>query len=390
MPFIIAEPSKDRRESYSEYVGRGGYQTAWAKVRTMEAPAVRTTVLSAGLRGRGGAGFPTAKKWELATSVESSRRILIINGAEGEPGSFKDRTLMTLAPHRVLEGILIGAHAIQATDILFYINDQFNDSISSLEQALREAEAAGLPVNTIKLLPETHTYIAGEETALINALMGLPAQPWHKPPYPTTQGYQGHPTIVNNVETLAVLPVIFEKGITWFVRNQPMLFSVTGDVRRPGVYEMPLGTPLSQLLDLAGGPAQTSIQAVLPGGFSMPWLKPEQFDTPLDYESLRHLGTGLGASIIVIGSERSLYDQTCQIADFFARETCGKCPLCVRGTRTLAEQMAQLANSLNPETVGTLVQSAKKFRHKGICSFLDTAAHMVEEYAVALNTPTVS
>ncbi len=389
MPFIIAEPSNDHRESYSEYVGRGGYRTAWAKVRAMEATAVRTAVLSAGLRGRGGAGFPTAKKWELATAVEASRRVLIINGAEGEPGSFKDRTLMTLAPHRVLEGILIAAHAIQATDILFYINDQFGDSISSLEHALREAEQDGLPVSMIKLLPETHTYIAGEETALINALMGLPAQPWHKPPYPTTQGYQGHPTIVNNAETVAVLPIIFEKGVTWFVRNQPMLFSVSGDVKRPGVYEMPLGTPLRQLLDITGGPSQNSIQAVLPGGFSMPWLKPEQFDTPLDYESLRLLGTGLGGSIIVIGDERSLYDQTRQIANFFAQETCGKCPLCVRGTRTLAQQMAELANTFNPEAVGTLVQSAKKFRHKGICSFLDTAAHMVEEYAVALNTRTV-
>lgn len=387
MSFIMSSEPLDSPELYAQYHDRGGYHVAWTRVKQMSPVEVRQTVLAAGLRGRGGAAFPTAKKWELAASVDSPTRVLIVNGAEGEPGSFKDRTLMTVSPHRLIEGILIASHAIGATEIIFYINDQFGDSIRSLETALKEASCQGLPTDRIQLRPETHTYIAGEETALINALMGRPPQPWHKPPYPTTEGYLGLPTVVNNVETLAVLPLIFEKGVPWFIKHHPMLFSVSGDVRNPGVYEMPLGTPLDDLLRSAGGPSQAGIQAVLPGGFSMPWLTAEHFNANLDYETMRHLGTGLGASVIVLGSERSLYDQSCDIAQFFARESCGKCPLCVRGTRTLAEQLVLLGSNLTPGAIADLVQTAKKFRHKGICSYLDTAAHMVENYAVSLVAP---
>ena len=369
-------------ESLDAYRARGGYG-GWERARALAPAAVVADVEASGLLGRGGAGFPTGAKWRLARSSPGGERYLVVNGAEGEPGSMKDRLLMALAPHAVLEGILIAAHALEATGVLFYINDEFTAAIAALSAA-----AATLPavpgarpwVDRLTMVPETHVYIAGEETALINVLMHEPAQPWHKPPYPSDRGYRQSPTAVNNVETLAAVAVLWQRDRAWFQAERPALFAVSGDVQHPGVYERPLGYRLDRLLADAGGPPEGhAFTAVLPGGYSIPPVFPKDFGVELEPAALRELGSGLGASIIAVASNRSLGVVAHDILDFFARESCGKCPVCVRGTRNLAGVLEPARRApLGEEQLMAVLAMAGKYRKKGICSFLDTAAQVAQ------------
>lgn len=367
------------RESLTSYQARGGY-------RMLEKAIARTPhdvivdIQTSGLRGRGGAGYLTGLKWEQVAGA-SGDHYLVVNGAEGEPGSFKDRALMTEAPHRLLEGMLVASHAIGAKEIYLYINDLFVDSIASLRQAMDEIREVGLwgplgrIVTPIYLVPETHVYIAGEETALINALMGLPAQPWHKPPYPTEKGFRGCPTVVNNVETLAAVPLaLWEPGE--FQLAPPMLFSISGDVRRPGVYEACLGVCLADLLDETGGPLEgDSWLALLPGGYSMPMIPAQALDFPLTHASFEERKSGLGASIIVIGQKTGVSRAVYDVLTFFQKETCGKCPMCVKGTEKLAAGwLPVLESGLTVEIANQVLTMAHKYQKKGVCSYLDSAA----------------
>jgi NADH-quinone oxidoreductase subunit F len=304
----------------------------------------------------------------------------VVNGAEGEPGSYKDRHLMARAPHQVLEGTLLAAQAVDASEILVYINSEFAAAHRALAGAIEALRATGLagPLVPIRLLPENHVYIAGEETALLAVLMGRPAWPWPKPPYPSERGYADQPTVVNNVETLAHVPVILRRGPAWYREHQPTLFSVTGDVSRPGVFELPLGIPARELVQQAGGPlAGDQVAAVLPGGYSLPWLRADQLDVTLDADALKAAGTGLGASVIVIGARQGLGLAAARVAAFFARETCQTCPICVTGTARLAQLLrpgADRALAAGESTDITAV--AAQHRHVGICTLLDTAASM--------------
>ena len=372
-------------ESLEQYRNRGGYQ-GLLRALDLGPDAIQRLIKDAGLRGRGGAAFPTHIKWQALSEV-TGEKYLVVNGAEGEPGAFKDRFLMTSAPHHVLEGVIITGLALGVSAVIFYINDHFVEAIEGLKAAMTELQQ--MPWNIdgrigfeVKIVPETHVYIAGEETALISVLNGGPAQPWRKPPYPTTQGYHGKPTVVNNVETMAHVALILRTSAEWYRENRPALFSVDGDVALPGVYELPLGTSLENLLVKAGG---DQIQRVLPGGYSMPWLEPEDYQVALDYDALKAHGTGLGASIICLGSKRDLAVVTNDIMTFFARETCGKCPLCVRGTAMLAEMLRPKGALLAPEEVEQIVSKAQKYRHKGICTYMDTAVHMAEMAAPSLS-----
>lgn len=383
-PIAKDDLSKIVPESLAQYKNRGGYE-GLLRALDLGPDRVLGLIKDAGLRGRGGAAFPTHIKWQALGEV-SGEKYLVVNGAEGEPGAFKDRYLMTSAPHHVLEGIIIAGLALGVTEVIFYINDHFVEAIEALTMAMAELER--MPWNTderigfkVTLVPETHVYIAGEETALISVLNGGPAQPWRKPPYPTTQGYHGQPTAVNNVETMAHVALILRTSAEWYRNARPALFSVDGDVAHPGVYELPLGTSLESLLTEAGG---DQIQRVLPGGYSMPWLTPEDYQVALDYDALKAHGTGLGASIICIGAARDLAVVTHEIMTFFARETCGKCPLCVRGTAMLAEMLRPKGTLLAPEEVEQIVSKAQKYRHKGICTYMDTAVHMAEMAAPSL------
>ncbi len=369
-------------ETLEHYRARGGYG-GFQRARAMEPDAVVADVEAAGLLGRGGAGFPTGAKWRLVRAAEGTARYLVVNGAEGEPGSMKDRVLMARAPHAVLEGLLIAAHALAATQVLFYVNDEFQDALSALREAVATLGAvpgAAEWASRLVLVPETHVYIAGEETALISVLMHQAAQPWHKPPYPSDRGYQGCPTAVNNVETLAAVAVLMQHDPRWFQAKRPALFSVSGDVAAPGVYERPLGYRLDQLLADAGGPPPGhAFTAVLPGGYSMPPVFPAQFGVALEPGALRALGSGLGASIIAVASNRTLGAVAHDILAFFARESCGKCPVCVKGSQHLAEALVPAESAaLSPDQLAGVLALAAKYRRKGICSFLDSAAHVAE------------
>ena len=365
-------------ESLDAYQKRGGYR-GYARALSLDPDAIIAAVEASGLKGRGGAGFPTGTKWRMVKE-QAGPRYLVVNGAEGEPGSYKDRTLMARAPHRVLEGILIAARALEAPQVLFYLNDEFQDAHQALAAAWEECHRANLTHIELQLVPETHVYIAGEETALINVLMHEPAQPWQKPPYPSEKGFRGRPTAVNNVETLAAAAVVLEAGAQWFREHCPMLFSVSGDVRHPGVYEGTEGLLLSELLERAGGPRPGEhVRAVLPGGYSMPPLREDQLDVPLRPQDLRELGTGLGASIIAIGSARTFGAVGHEIMSFFARTSCAKCPVCVKGSQALRDGFEPYVNRVpSMEGAESLLLTARKYRHKGICSFLDTAARVAE------------
>ena len=378
MGVFLPDDGSAAPESLEAYRLRGGYG-GYARARRLESEALIAEIEAAGLRGRGGAGFPTGTKWRMVAAGPLPHH-LVVNGAEGEPGSMKDRTLMARAPHRVLEGILIAARALQAERVQFYLNDEFVDAIAALTGAWRECEQAGLADVDLQFVPETHVYIAGEETALLSVLMLEAAQPWHKPPYPSEKGLDGEPTAVNNVETLAAVALIMERGADVFAAERPMLFSLSGDVRRPGVYEAPEGISLATLLERAGGPlAGQHIAAVLPGGYSMPPITADRLAVPLSPDHLRQLGTGLGASLIAVGSERGFGQLGHDMMAFFARETCGKCPVCVKGCQVLRDGFEPyLTRPPSTEGQEALMLTAKKYRHKGICSFLDTAARVAE------------
>jgi NADH-quinone oxidoreductase subunit F len=311
-----------------------------------------------------------------------------VNGAEGEPGSYKDRHLMARAPHQVLEGTLIAARAVDASEILVYINSEFPAAHRGMAEAigaLRATDLAGALV-PIRLLLENHVYIAGEETALLAVLMGRPAWPWPKPPYPSERGYAGQPTAVSNVETLAHVPVIIRRGADWYREHEPTLFSVTGDVSRPGVFELPLGIPVRELIQQAGGPlAGDRVEAVLPGGYSLPWLRAGQLDVTFSADALEAAGTGLGASVIVVGARQGLGQAAARVAAFFARETCQTCPICVTGTARLAQLLRPGASRplAEAESAG-IADVAAQHRHMGICTLLDTAASMALTSAPSL------
>jgi len=365
-------------ETLADYRARGGYE-ALRSVLSSPAEDIIAVVREAGLTGRGGAGFPAAAKWEAARQ-HPGPRYLVVNGAEGEPGSYKDRHLMARAPHQVLEGTLIAARATDASEIIVYINNEFAAAHRALADAivaLRATDLAGALV-PIKLMLENHVYIAGEETALLAVLMGRPAWPWPKPPYPTERGYADQPTVVNNVETLAHVPVIIRRGSAWYREHQPTLFSVSGDVSRPGVFELPLGIPVRELIQRAGGPlAGDQVEAVLPGGYSLPWLRADQLDVTFSADALKAAGTGLGASVIVVGARQGLGLAAARISAFFARETCQTCPICTTGTARLAQLLRPGASrALAQAESAEITTVAANHRHMGICTLLDTAASM--------------
>lgn len=372
-------------EDLAAYQQRGGYE-GLRRAERMDPLEIVAAVEASDLLGRGGAGFPTGRKWRMVAEAPAGTRYLVVNGAEGEPGSYKDRTLMARAPHRVLEGVLIAARALSASAVIFYVNDEFQAALAALTTAWAEIGRAGLAAVPLTLVPETHVYIAGEETALINVLMHEPAQPWHKPPYPSQKGYRGAPTVVNNVETLAAAALVLERGPDWFRAERPALFSLSGDVRAPGVYELALGTPLADLLAAGGGARPGSeLVAVLPGGYSMPPILPPDFGVALEASALRAIGSGLGASIIAVGSDRGLGSMLQEVLDFFARESCGKCPVCVKGSQIMAERARVLLRpAATAADAAEFLSIARKYRHKGICAFLDTAAHVAESTAPRL------
>lgn len=342
-----------------EYIKNGGFQ-GLRKAILLDPKRVINTVKESGLVGRGGAAFPTGLKWEGAANAEEKIKYLVCNGDEAEPGTFKDRVLMEDDPLSVIEGMLIAAYAIGATKGYFYIRGEYLTSYKHVTHAIAEARDAGyLGENIldsgfsfdIEVRRGAGAYVCGEETALFESIEGKRGFPRVKPPFPTTHGLFGKPTVINNVETLANIPIIFSLGIEEYrsigTEKSPgsKLFCLSGDVKKPGLYEVPFGVTLRHVIEeLAGGMRSTNkIKAILIGGAAGAIADPSQLDVKLSFEDLRTEGLPLGSGVITVLDEtRDIKDLLLRLAKFFADESCGKCFPCQLGTQRQYEIMKRI------------------------------------------------
>jgi len=351
----IREPD---RATLDGYRATGGYRAFERAVQEMTADEILEVVDASGLAGRGGAGFPTGRKWRAVRDAEGSRKTVVCNADEGEPGCFKDRALMDHDPHAVLEGMALACVATGAEDAFLYLRYEYPETEQILQRAIEDAEEAGLfgedalgSGTTIRmhLRRGAGAYICGEETSLLNSLEGGHPFPRNRPPYPVTYGYEGTPTAVNNVETLASVPPIVEHGAAWYKglgRGEhagTKIISLSGDVRRPGNYEVPIGLPLRTLLDeWAGGAARgREVQAVTMAGLSGGFLAGDDLDVTLDEPSIRERKSFLGAGgIMVFDDARDMVEVSRWAMEFFQHESCGKCFPCRIGTKRLTERLS--------------------------------------------------
>ncbi|HSH46639.1 MAG TPA: NADH-quinone oxidoreductase subunit NuoF [Longimicrobiales bacterium] len=376
----------------------GGYQ-GLEKALGMDREAVVEEVKSSGLRGRGGAGFPTGVKWGFMPKEKQGPHYLLVNADESEPGAFKDRELMRWTPHQLIEGALIGAYAMQAQDVYIYIRGEFFEPAEILGRAIEEAYAAGLAGKNIMgkgvdidvtLHLGAGAYICGEETALMNSLEGRRGQPRIKPPFPAASGAFAKPTTINNVETLCSVPHIVREGGEWYrqwgTEKSPgtKLFNVSGHVVRRGNYELPLGFPLKDLIyDVCGGIRDgRKLKALIPGGSSVPILRADEIDIDADYESVAEAGSMLGtASMIVMDDQTNMVTQVRRMVEFYAHESCGQCTPCREGTGWLVKILRRIeAGHGTPEDVDTLLNLGKNMTGTTICVLSDSAAVPVSSW----------
>ena len=363
---VLAEVRNPARRSLAGYESTGGY-TALRAALDRPPTAIVETLLQSGLAGRGGAGFPTGRKWAAVAEAKGHPKTIVCNADEGEPGCFKDRLLLDHDPHAVIEGMALAAHATGATLGFIYLRYEYPETAIILEQALREAEEKGyinqaaLPTSRrfqIHLRRGAGAYICGEETSLLNSLEGKHPFPRNRPPFPVTHGYEDRPTVVNNVETLASVPPILRHGAMWYQglglgsHAGTKIISLSGDVKRPGNYEIPLGLPLKTLLyEWAHGPKDGhEFKAVTMAGLSGGFLSAKDFDVTLDEPCLRSRGSFLGAGgIMVFDDRRDMVSLAHQAMEFFAHESCGKCFPCRIGTQRLTERLEPGKIPLSPQ-----------------------------------------
>jgi len=371
----------------------GGYE-GLEKALGMGRDQVIQEVKDSGLRGRGGAGFPAGVKWSFMPKEKSGPHYLCCNADESEPGTFKDRELMRWTPHQLIEGCLIAAYAIQADHVYIYCRGEFFEATQVLAKALEEAYEANLAGSNIlgtgtSIEVTIHVgagaYICGEETGLMNSLEGRRGLPRVKPPFPAAVGAFGKPTTINNVETLCAVPHIVKNGGTWYrqwgTEKSPgtKLFCVSGHVRRPGNYELPLGFPMKDLIyDVCGGLHEgRKLKAVIPGGASVPILnEAECEDCTLDYEGVVTAGSMLGcASVIVMDDTTNIVTQVRRMVDFFSHESCGQCTPCREGTTWLARILRRIEDGKGTEEdLETMLELGKQMTGTTICVLSDSAA----------------
>ncbi len=392
---LTARCQQGRPARIDEYRSSGGYKALEKALRLSPAEVI-AEVKAAGLVGRGGAAFPTAAKWEGAALAPGDQRFVVCNADESEPGTFKDRLLLENDPHALLEGLMIAGYAVGAHQGYIYLRGEYPEAFQALHVALAEARQAGLLGEhvlgyawsfDINLRRGAGAYICGEETALFGSIEGKRGCPRLKPPFPTTFGLFGKPTAINNVETLCNIPLILLQGAAAYrslgteKSPGPKLFCVSGDVARPGVYEVPFGVTLRQLLvDLAGGVAGgRRLQAVLFGGAAGAFATPEQLDTPLAFETLKAAGLPLGSGVVMAFDERrDLRDVLLRLGKFFAHESCGKCYPCQMGTQRQVEILKRVAQHKTlPGDASRLQDIGWTMSDASICGLGQTAASAV-------------
>ena len=381
-----------------DYEARGGYQ-ALRKIlgkdggEGLTQDQVIATVKESALRGRGGAGFPTGLKWSFMPRQFPGQKYLVCNSDEGEPGTCKDRDILMYNPHIVIEGMAIAAYAMGITVGYNYIHGEIFEVYERFEEALEEARAAGLLGNNIAgssfsfQLHAHHgfgAYICGEETALLESLEGKKGQPRFKPPFPASFGLYGKPTTINNTETFAAVPWIIRHGGQAYLEcGKPnnggtKIFSVSGDVEKPGNYEIPLGTPFSKLLELAGGVRKgRQLKAVIPGGSSAPVLPADiMMQCTMDYDSIAKAGSMLGSgAVIVMDDSRCMVESLQRLSYFYMHESCGQCTPCREGTGWLSRVVDRIKEGEGrPGDLDLLDNVAENIQGRTICALGDAAA----------------
>jgi NADH-quinone oxidoreductase subunit F len=389
-----------QRHTLKGYRSVGGY-VQWERI-LREKPSPESLIeelkLSA-LRGRGGAGFPTGLKWSFMPRTKPGQKYIVCNSDEGEPGTCKDRDILRYNPHQLIEGMAIAGYCIGATVGYNYIRGEFYEPTERFEQALEEAYDAGLlgkdlQGSGIDFDLYTHlgagAYICGEETALLESIEGKKGQPRYKPPFPAQAGLYGMPTTINNTESLASVPVILEKGGQWFLEQGrpnnggPKLFSVTGHVTRPANFEVPLGTPFRDLLQMAGGVSGgRGLKAVIPGGSSVPVVPGSvMMQTDMDYDSIAKAGSMLGSgAVIVIAEGTCMVKVLANLAHFYAHESCGQCTPCREGTGWLSRVLHRILHGAGrPSDLDLLDNVAGRIGGRTICALGDAAAMPVQSF----------
>jgi len=382
---------------FDAYAADGGYQAA-KKALGMTPAQIIDEVNKANLRGLGGAGFPTGKKWSFIPKDNPKPKFLVVNADEGEPGTFKDRYILERDPHALIEGILIAAFAIGSHKSYVYIRGEYDRSFARFSKAVQEAYAKGWLGKNIQgsgfdLELVVHkgagAYICGEETALLSSLEGGKGFPKLKPPFPAISGLFKCPTIVNNVETLACVPPIFRNGAEWFAKlgtpkqGGTRLFSLCGHVEKPGLYEAPVSVTLKELIERAGGVrGGKKLKAVVPGGISAKILKADEINVAMDFDSLMAAGTMAGsAGIIVMDKDTCMVEALYAASHFFADESCGQCSPCREGTGWIQKIMSRIMKGKGkPEDLDVLLGAARNMEGKTICVFADAAAWPVQSY----------
>lgn len=384
----------DKPWTLDTYRSAGGY-VQWEKIlkeKTNPTQLLDALKLST-LRGRGGAGFPTGLKWSFIRHDLPGQKYVLCNADEGEPGTCKDREILLMNPHQLIEGMAIGGYTMGASVGYNYIRGEFHEPYERFAEALREAREAGLLGKNIlgsgidfdiHIHLGAGAYICGEETALMESLEGKKGMPRFKPPFPAAKGLYGKPTTINNVETFASVPVILEKGAEWFLQlGKPnnggcKIFSVTGHVNKPGNYEVPLGTPFKDLLEMAGGVRNGNrLKAVIPGGSSMPVLSAEvMMALDMDFDSIQKAGSGLGSGAVIVMDETVCMVRALErISKFYMEESCGQCTPCREGTGWLYRLVHDIEHGRGTmEDIETLRRAAKNIEGRTICAFGEAAA----------------
>jgi len=398
---VFTHIDEDQCWSLDAYRKHGGWE-AWEKIVRDKTPQeeIIETVKKSSLRGRGGAGFPTGLKWSFMPRSAPGQKYLLCNSDESEPGTCHDRDILRFNPHAVLEGMAIGAYSMGATVAYNYLRGEFHhEPFERIEQALKEAYEAGflgkdvmdsgIDIDIYNVLG-AGAYICGEETALMESLEGKKGQPRFKPPFPANFGIYGKPTTINNTETLASVPAIMRNGAEWFLElgkpnnGGPKVFSVSGHVARPGNFEVPLGTPFAELLEMAGGMRNGhELKAVIPGGSSMPVLPADvMMDITMDYDALQKAGSGLGSGAVIVMDETTCMVAACRrIARFYYAESCGQCTPCREGTGWMYRVLQRIeAGKGRMEDIDLLESAAGQIEGHTICAFGEAAAWPVQGF----------
>jgi len=374
-------------DDIEEYIAYDGYEGLVKAVTEMKPGEVIATIKESGLRGRGGAGFPTGLKWEFTAKVGAIPKYVVCNADEGEPGTFKDRLIMEGSPHAVIEGMAIAAYAIGASKGYVYIRGEYALSIEKLEQALHKARMVGFLGNgilgtdfsfDIEVRTGAGAYVCGEETALLESMEGKRGNPRVKPPYPNTYGFKGQPTLVNNVETLANIPWIMRKGADAFKKigtpRNPgtKVFTLLGSVNNTGLIEVPMGISLREIIETYGGGMKVGRQfkAAQTGGTAGGIIPRALWETPMDYDSLAEKETALGSgALLIMDDQIGMPEMLLSMLKFFRHESCGKCSPCRNGTDTLVRLLEKMiAGEGNEEDLKLIEKTASIMNKTCLCA----------------------